>query len=136
MMRARLILAIFSTAVEEAALVAIVLVGLPQLGIEVPLGVLITLMVAWAAFSVFLYQMGSQALRRKPVVGLSAMVGSQGKAVSPLAPDGFVKIKGELWEAQATGGKVGIGERVTVIGQDGLKLIVRPSSMDDLEATR
>jgi len=134
-MTGRLILAIFSTLLEEAALVAIVLWGLPQLGITIPLPGLIALMVAWGAFSIFIYQVGSRALRRKPVVGLLTMVGSRGKAASPLAPDGFVRIKGELWEAKSLSGKIGTREEVMVVGQDGLKLIVRKGS-DDLAATK
>jgi len=134
MMTGRLILAIFSTLLEEAALVAIVLWGLPQLGITISLPGLIALMVVWGAFSVFIYRMGSRALRRKPVAGLLTMVGSRGKAASPLAPDGFVRIKGELWEAKSLSGKIGTGEEVMVVGQDGLKLIVRKGS-DDLAAT-
>ena len=59
MMTARLVIAILSTLLEEAALVAIVLWGLPQLAIYIPLPGLITLMVAWGAFSIFTYRMGS-----------------------------------------------------------------------------
>ena len=130
-MRARLILAVLSTLLEEAALVAIVLWGLPQLGIHIPLAGLIALMVAWAAFSIFTYRMGSRALKKKPVVGLPAMLGSRGKAVSPLAPAGMVRIKGELWEATSIGGTIDTGGEVTVVGQDSLKLIVRKRRPDD-----
>jgi len=124
-MTARLILAIFSTLLEEAALVVVVLWGLPQLGIHIPLAGLIALMVAWGAFSIFTYRMGSRALRRKPLIGLPGMVGSKGEVVSPLAPKGVVRIKGELWESTSAGGRIDIGEEVTVVGQDGLKLVVR-----------
>ena len=55
-MSARLIYAIVSIILEEAAIGVIVLVGLPQLDIEVPLGVLIAVMVAFAIFSVLLYR--------------------------------------------------------------------------------
>ena len=92
-MTTRLILAVISTVLEEAALAAIVLVGLPRIGIKLPLVVLITLMVAWGVFSVFTYWIGSRALRKKPVVGLPAMVGGKGKVASPLTPEGFVRIK-------------------------------------------
>ncbi len=136
MMRARLILAILSTLLEEAALVVIVLVGLPELDIEVPLGVLITVIVVWGVFSILLYQMGSRALRRKPIIGLSVMIGSRGKAVNPLALEGFVRIKGELWEAKSDGGRINTGKQVMVVGQDGLKLIVRQSNKDDLAVTK
>jgi len=128
-------LAIVSTLIEETALVVIVLLGLPHLGIRIPLAGLIALMVAWGAFSVITYRMGSRALRRKPVVGLPAMVGSKGKVVSPLVPEGLVKIKGELWVAKSTSGRIDIGEKVTVVGQDGLKLDVDKDSTSDLKGT-
>ena len=134
-MRARLVVAIFSTLMEETALVVIVLLGLPRLGIHIPLTGLIVLMVAWGAFSVFIYRMGSQALKRKPVVGLPGMVSSKGKVVSSLAPDGVVRIKGELWEAISEEGSINTGEEVTVVGQDGLKLVVRRRGTVNLKAT-
>ena len=105
-------------------LVAIVLWGLPELGIYLPMGALIAIMVAWAANSIIFYRIGSRALRRKPVPGLSSLVDGKGKVVSPLAPDGVVRISGELWEATSASGRVDIGEEVTVVEQDGLKLTV------------
>ncbi len=129
-MTARLILAIFSTLLEEAALVVIVLLGLPGLGVHIPLAGLIALMLAWVAFSIFTYRIGSQALIKKPVIGLPAMVGSKGKVVSPLAPDGLVRIKGELWEAEsAGGGNIDTGEHIVVVGQQGLRLVVGKNSI-------
>jgi len=125
MMTARLIVAIFSTLLEETALAVIVLWGLPQIDIYIPLPGLIAVMVVWVVISVAIYRMGSQALRRKPVIGLSDMIDSKGKVVSPLAPDGVIRIKSELWEARAAGRKIKTGEEVIVVGQDGLKLIVR-----------
>ncbi len=133
-MTARPILAIISNLLEETALVVIVLWGLPQLGINIPLAGLIALMVAWGAFSVTIYRMGSRALRRKPIPGLSAMIDSKGKVLSPLAPQGVIKIKGELWEATSAGRRINVGEEVTVVGQDGLKLTVRKRSADDLRS--
>jgi len=132
-MTARFILAIISTLLEEAALVVIVLLGLPKLGIEIPLAGLIALMVAWGTYSVITYRMGSRALRKKPEIGLPDMVGSKGEVVSPLAPEGLVRIKGELWIAKSADGRVDNGEEVTVVRQDGLKLIVRKRSPGDLE---
>jgi len=127
-MSGRLVLAVVSTLLEEAALVVIVLWGLPQLGIDIHLAGLIAIMVAWGGVSVVIYRMGSRALRRKPVVGLPNMVDSKGKVVSPLIPTGAVRIKGEIWEAASTGERINTGEEVIVVGQDGLKLIVHKSS--------
>jgi membrane-bound ClpP family serine protease len=125
MMTTRLIIAIFTTLAEEAALVAVVLWGLPQVGVNLHVGVLIALMVALAAYAITTYRMGSRALRRKPVVGLPGMVGARGRAVSDLAPEGTVRIKGELWESRAEGRRINAGAEVVVVGQEGLKLIVR-----------
>ena len=134
-MTARLILAIFSTLLEEAALVAIVLLGLPELGIHVPLAGLITLMVAWGVFSIIIYRLGSQALRRKPVLGLPAMVGSKGRVASPLALEGLITIKGELWQATSADEKIDAGEEIIVVEQDALRLIVRKSNISDSKRT-
>jgi len=128
-MTARLILAIVSTILEEAAIVVIVLWGLPQLGIHMPLWGLIALMVAWGAYAIITYRMGSRALRRKPEI-LLPLIGSQGKVVSPLSPEGIIRIKGELWQATSAGGNIDTGEEVTVVGQDGLKLVCKSSTND------
>ncbi len=133
---ARLILAIISTLLEEAALVVIVLWGLPQIGIQLPLPGLLAVMVVWGAYSVFTYRIGSRALRQKPVMSLPDMVGCQGKVVSPLAPEGLVKIRGELWVAKSDSGEMKVGKEVIVVRQDSLKLLVRESSATDgLEQT-
>ena len=134
-MKGRLIIAIVSTVLEEAALAAGVLWGLPRLGIHIPLWVLIIVMLAWGAYAVITYRMGSRALKRKPVIGLPDMTGSKGKVVNPLAPEGVIRIKGELWVAKSASGEIDTGEDVVVVGQDGLKLAVRKSSPGDLEGT-
>ena len=123
-MTGRLVIAVVTTVLEEVVLVAIVLWGLPELGIYIPRWGLIAIMVAWAANAVIFYRIGSRALRRRPVSGLGSVVDNKGKAVSPLAPDGVVKISDELWEAKSASGQIDVGEGVTVVEQDGLKLVV------------
>ena len=124
-MTARLILAITSTLAVEAALVVIWRWVLPEMEIEIPLAVLIAVMVGWAIFAVLDFWFGTHTLKKQALVGLPTMIGSKGKTVSPLVPDGLVNIKSELWGAESTEGDIAKGEEVTVIGQEGLKLIVR-----------
>jgi membrane-bound ClpP family serine protease len=124
-MSVRRILAILSTLLDEVALAAIILWGLPRLGIHIPLAGLIALMAALVAYAVITYRLGSKALGKKPVVGLSDMVGSRGKVVTPLDPQGLVRIKGELWESTSADRRINTGEEVIVVGQDRLKLTVR-----------
>jgi membrane-bound ClpP family serine protease len=130
-MNLRLILAILSSLLEEVALVAVVLWGLPKLGINIPLAGLITLVLALAAYDVITYRLGSRALKKKPVAGLTDMVGSRGKVVSPLDPEGLVRIKGELWQCRAVDRRIDAGEEVFVVAQDGLKLMVRTEKRGD-----
>ncbi|UCE97376.1 MAG: hypothetical protein JSV74_05340 [Dehalococcoidia bacterium] len=126
-MRGRFILAVFSTIIEEVALAIIVLVGLPELGINIPVAVLIVLMIAWAAIAIFSYRAGSSALKRQPLVGLGTMVGVRGTVVKPLKPEGLIKVGGELWRAKSTGVDIDSGAKIVVIGQDGRILLVRLS---------
>ena len=133
-MTGRLILAIISTLLEETAIAVIVLLGLPRLEIYIPLPGLIAVMVLWLAYSVVTYRAGSRALRRKPVINIP-VIGSKGKVVSPLVPEGLIKIKSELWVASSAGKKLDVGSEVIVVEQDGLKLVVRKSSPGSLEKT-
>ena len=124
-MSGRLIIAIISTVLEETALAVGVLWGLPKLGVHVPLWILIIVMAAWCAYTVVTYRMGTRALKRETIPGLLDMHGSEGKVVSPLVLEGLVRIRGELWMAESVSGRIDTGEKVIVVGQDGLKLIVR-----------
>ena len=125
---ARLILAIVSTTVEEVAIVAIWRWLLPEFDIYLPFSVLVGVMIAWAAFSVTLFVFTTRTLKKQTVVGLPTMVGSKGKVASALTPEGMVRIKGELWGATSDTGNIDAGEAVEVVGEDGLKLVVRKFS--------
>ena len=123
-MRARFILAIVSTLLQEAVVAAIFLLILPEFGIIVPIRWLIVILLVWGILATAIYQIGSQALRKKPLPGLPSMIGTQGIVVKQLNPNGLVQIRGELWNAASASGKIRAGEEVTVVGQEGLKLIV------------
>ncbi|MBE9478060.1 MAG: hypothetical protein IMY81_02320, partial [Chloroflexi bacterium] len=63
----RIMLTILATLLEEIALAIFVFLGLPMLGVEVPLGGLIAMMAGIATYGVISYRLGSRALRKKPV---------------------------------------------------------------------
>jgi membrane protein implicated in regulation of membrane protease activity len=123
-MKFRLIWAIASVIIEEAAIALIALLVLPQWDIKIPATILAVIMAAWLAMSIFLYITGTRALDRKPVEGPEAIIGNKGRVVKQLTPGGLVKINGELWGAEATDGNIDIGEEVIVISHSGIKLIV------------
>lgn len=63
--------------------------------------------------------------RARPTVGVEALVGRRAVAATPCAPDGQVRIDGEIWAARCAEG-CGTGEPVTVTGVEGLTLTVQP----------
>jgi len=123
--RGRLIIAIVTTLLDDILILVLLFLGLPYFGIQLPLGLVIGVALLWTAFAVFLYFKGGKILKQKPVSGLTDMVGIYGRVVRTIAPEGMVKIKGELWVARAEGGKIETGEEIIVVGQDNLVVTVR-----------
>ena len=136
MTRTRLIVAIISTILEEIAIVVIWRWGLPQMDIYLSEYVLIAVMVGWLAYSVFIFWFVTRSLRRKLVIGLPTMVGSKGKAVSPLTPVGQVRIKGETWGAESIDRNIDTGEQIVVVEEDGLKLMVQRAGHTKFQGNR
>jgi membrane-bound serine protease (ClpP class) len=66
--------------------------------------------------------------RKHPVVGGSeALIGASGETVAWRGTEGRVRVAGEIWRARAAA-PIEDGSAVTVLGRDGLVLIVRPLS--------
>jgi membrane-bound ClpP family serine protease len=124
MKNARLIIAIITSLLDEAIIVALIIWGLPKLGVQLPLWVIIIILLAFAAYAVITFRLGSRILRKTPMPGFTSMIGVQGRVVKRLAPVGFVRIQGELWESRSQTGNIEIGSDVVVVAQSGLKLIV------------
>jgi membrane-bound serine protease (ClpP class) len=65
--------------------------------------------------------------KRQVVAGAETLIGSRGTVVRALRPTGQVRVSGELWEATSESG-ADPGEEVTVVGRDGLTLVVEPDA--------
>jgi membrane-bound ClpP family serine protease len=122
---ARLAVAVISTLMEEVAIWVVWRWLLPDFGVKLPLTVLIAVMVAWAAFGTWLFIFTTNTLKKQAAVGLPSMVGAAGKVASRLAPEGLVRIRGELWGATSNEGNIEVGENIVVVSEEGLKLFVR-----------
>jgi membrane-bound ClpP family serine protease len=125
MVKARLITAIVSTVLEETAIFLVWCWVLPNFGINLSAGVIAAVMAAWLVFSTSFFIFTSRVLRRQTIVGLPTMIGSRGRVTGSLDPEGLVKIKGEFWGATSVEGNIAAGEEVEVVGEEGLKLVVR-----------
>ena len=126
--KAYIVYSIITGLLGEVGLAAVVLWLLPLLGVNIPIWVLILLMVAYAVKEGITYRIGARALQRKPVVSLEGMVGCYGKATTPLAPDGYIRVEGELWWAFSTGPEIDEGNEVVIVDVKRLTLFVAPLS--------
>lgn len=107
------------------ALGGLMLFKTPDPALRVSVQLIVTLAVLSLAVAGFLAAL-SLRMRRAPVrTGQEGLLHEQGVARSALAPRGKVFVHGELWDAVA-GEPVGQGERVEVVGVEGLTLSVRP----------
>ncbi|USG99199.1 nodulation protein NfeD [Thermococcus argininiproducens] len=87
--------------------------------------IIITIGALLALFFAFGMAAVIRAHRRKAQTGKEEMIGLSGEVVEPLAPEGMVRIRGELWKAKSKDGTtINIGEKVKVVEMEGLKLIV------------
>jgi membrane-bound ClpP family serine protease len=62
--------------------------------------------------------------RRRAAVGRETIVGRRAVVVTTLAPEGQVRVDGEIWQARAADGLVERGADVTVLSVTGLVLEV------------
>ncbi len=127
-MNARLIIAIITSLLDEAIIVALILWGLPKLGVKIPPWVTILAVILFAIYAVTVFKLGTHILKKKPMPGFTDMTGLEGIVIHPLNPEGFIKIEGEIWEARAEYGNIKVGTNVIVVNQQRLKLIVKPAN--------
>jgi membrane-bound serine protease (ClpP class) len=66
--------------------------------------------------------------RPSPTQPMLALVGATGTASTPIAPTGIASAQGESWTARSRTGTIPPGASLTVVGVDGLELIVEPSN--------
>jgi len=83
---------------------------------------------ATGAFFLVVLTFALRAQRRPVEVGTEALIGRFGETRTALAPQGMIHVAGELWSAVIEPGASDMkaGERVEVVGVDGLRLRVRP----------
>jgi membrane-bound serine protease (ClpP class) len=102
---------------------AMMLVDAPP-ELRISLGTVLPAALIMAAGTFALVRLVVQAQRRRPLTGQEGMRGQAAMAVTPLAPEGWVRVHGEQWKAVADA-PVEPGEIVTVTAVEGLTLRVR-----------
>ena len=102
---------------------AVMLIDSPLPEMRIHLGTAVALALPFSLITMVLLSLVVRARRNKVVTGVEGMVGETGTAVTALAPDGKVFVRGEYWDATAAA-PVAAGSGVRVIGIDKLKLTV------------
>jgi membrane-bound serine protease (ClpP class) len=92
--------------------------------------VLVGLPIVLAVGLIALIARGFVDIRRRPspTQPMMALVGATGTATTPIAPTGIASAQGESWTARSRRGTIPPGAAVTVVGVEGLELIVEPAS--------
>jgi membrane-bound serine protease (ClpP class) len=96
----------------------------PELGFRLSWWVMLPTVGATAGLLLFVVATGVRALTSRPTLGAAGLVGQIAVARGPLAPEGQVAIRGELWRAVARGEPVEEGGSVRVVEVQGLTLHV------------
>jgi membrane-bound serine protease (ClpP class) len=92
---------------------------------EISMELIIFVVVLTAVFFLFAISLGIKAQKKKPVTGISGLIGEIGETVSPLSPDGKIKVHGEFWDAESIDGAIEAGAQVEVVGISKMKLKVK-----------
>jgi membrane protein implicated in regulation of membrane protease activity len=87
-------------------------------------------LVFWVLKDFAMYPFVRRAYENNAKSGIEALVGGKGMTHEPIAPEGYIKIQGELWKARAEGQSIPRDRIVRVTGANGMTLIVEAESKE------
>jgi len=94
--------------------------------LEVPVWLASGVLVVWVVKDYALYPFLRFAYESDHRLPIERMIGHSGTAAEPLSPDGYVRVRGELWRARLAGNDLlDRGERIEVTGIEGTTLLVQ-----------
>jgi len=99
-------------------------------GVSVSLYLIVPAVLTVTAIVLVLGKLALDSQRRPPVTGAEGLIGAEGRALSPIAPDaaGQVAVHGEIWHATSTS-PIDPGRPVRVRAVSGLTLHVEPADV-------
>jgi membrane protein implicated in regulation of membrane protease activity len=102
----------------------VVVVSHQQLGL--PIWAAAALWLVWFGKDIALYPLLRASYEGAGRLPIEQLLGKRGVAIEPLAPRGYVRLQGELWQAQtATADRaISAGTTVEVVDARGLTLVV------------
>ncbi len=110
---------------DEAVVLAIVILVLRFFRVQIPLPTTIVIVLIVGALVLMVHIAVIPSFHRKQVTGREGMIGLQGTVIAPLTPVGAVRVNGERWKAKsADGDNIEVGEDVEIVRMEGLTLKV------------
>lgn len=108
-----------------------VLLSLANRWFELPISFALAIALAWLIKDVIFYPILRNAYQTRNEEPADVLVGARAIAQEELRPSGYVKLRGELWRANAIGvdaeERIPVGATVVVEAVRGLTLLVRRS---------
>ena len=85
--------------------------------------IIFTAVATLSAFILLIGYLVFKSQKKKPTLGLEGLIGEIGEVRMKLSPSGKIFVHGEYWNAEGEG-EIGVGEKVRVVGYDGMCLKV------------
>ncbi|OQX86981.1 hypothetical protein B6D60_05030 [candidate division KSB1 bacterium 4484_87] len=96
----------------------------PSIGVHLPTSLVFSVTFVVSAFFIFAIWMALRTYKKQVTTGKEGIIGEVGVAVTPIAPEGRVRIHGEYWNATSEE-KIKKNEKVIVKSVNKLQLIVK-----------
>jgi membrane-bound serine protease (ClpP class) len=107
---------------------SMMLVNTPEFPLRVAWTVIVPVVALTAGIFVFAVSAGVRAQMQHPTTGQAGLLNAVGVVKTPLEPEGQVVVHGELWTAVGDVPGIAAGERVRIVGVEGLRLRVERAS--------
>jgi len=110
--------------VISLALGSFLLFDTPNSDLSIDRSIIFTAVATLASFILVISYLVYRSQKAKPSLGMDGLLGQVGEAKGRLNPSGMIFVHGEYWNAQAES-EIDVGEKVQVIGYDGMNLKVK-----------
>jgi membrane-bound serine protease (ClpP class) len=112
--------------VISLALGSFLLFDTPNSDLTIDAPIVYTAVATMAALVLAIGYLVFRSQKGKPTLGMDGLIGEIGEVRAKLNPSGKVFVHGEYWNAQTqTDGQVDVGEKVQIVGYDGMNLKVK-----------
>jgi membrane-bound serine protease (ClpP class) len=112
--------------VVSLALGSFLLFDTPNSDLTIDRSIIFTAIATMATLVLAISYLVFRSQKAKPTLGMEGLIGEIGEVRAKLSPSGKVFVHGEYWNAQTQAdGQIDVGERVQIVGYEGMNLKVK-----------